>query len=507
MGYEYIVVALASALAGIGTGLVGLSAATAMVPLLIVLCPTFGGEHGAYMATAIALASDILGSAVTTGVYAKNKKIDLKHGWLMAVCIIGMCTVGSIAAYFTHQNVLGGFSLLLCVAIGIRFLVSPDSKERPEKDNKVKLTAKEIAVSLFFGLTIGFGTGFFGTGGGMMMLIVFTAMLGYERKTAVGTSTFIMTFTALIASVSHILIEPTIILECWDFLLIAILTATLFSHISAKFANKAKGRVVGCVTGVILLILGLTMIHINNLDKIHTVLLLEYLKVLGIYLGYIIALAVILIVVRFTTKVPDYIFRKLLHFVAFTSILPLVFFTDIWWIAVAVEVLFLILVIGALLFFEHFSFYKKLFVEKGKHEVIFSFIGLFGLMTVLIAIFWGIWGREHLYIAIGAIMAWGPGDAVAAIVGKKMGKHKLSGRYIEGTKSVEGSVGMAITSFICLLPVLLCMSKLPWYVTVIFALVVALVASLTELFTKGGWDTVTVPTVVSLVLCLSMLWG
>ncbi len=58
MGYEYIVVAIASALAGIGTGLVGLSAATAMVPLMIVLCPTFGGEHGAYMATAIALASE-----------------------------------------------------------------------------------------------------------------------------------------------------------------------------------------------------------------------------------------------------------------------------------------------------------------------------------------------------------------------------------------------------------------------------------------------------------------
>ena len=70
MGYEHLIVALASALAGIGTGLVGLSAATAMVPLLVVLCPGFGGEHGAYMATAIALASDILGSAVTTGVYA-----------------------------------------------------------------------------------------------------------------------------------------------------------------------------------------------------------------------------------------------------------------------------------------------------------------------------------------------------------------------------------------------------------------------------------------------------
>lgn len=507
MGYEYIVVTLAAALAGIGTGLVGLSAATAMVPLLIVLCPTFGGEHGAYMATAIALASDILGSAVTTGVYAKNKKIDLRHGWLMSVCIIGMCTVGSIAAYFTHQTVLGGFSLILCVAIGIRFLVSPDSKERPEKDGKVKLTAKEIAVSLFFGLTIGFGTGFFGTGGGMMMLIVFTAMLGYDRKTAVGTSTFIMTFTALIASVSHILIEPTIILECWDHLLIAIVVATVFSLVSAKFANRVKGKVVGYVTGAILLVLGLSMIVINNIDKINTEYLLEYLRVLGIYIGFIVVLATLLIIVRFTVKVPDYIFRKLLHFVAFTSILPLAFSTELWWIAVAVEIFFLIVVIIALRFFESFSFYKGFFVEKAKHEVIISFISLFGLMTLMLAVFWGGIGAEHKYIAIAAIMAWGPGDAVAAIVGKNCGKHKLQGKMIEGVKSVEGCIGMAVTSFICTVPVLMTMSPMPWYAALIFSAVIAPIAAITELFTKKGWDTITVPIASALVLCLSLIWG
>lgn len=503
---EYIIVVLAAVLAGIGTGLVGLSAATAMVPLLIVLCPTFGGEHGAYMATAIALASDILGSAVTTGVYAKNKKIDLRHGWLIAACIIGMCTVGSIAAYFTHQNVLGGFSLFLCVAIGIRFLIKPDAKERPEKDGRVRLTAKEIAVSLFFGLTIGFGTGFFGSGGGMMMLIVFTAMLGYDRKTAVGTSTFIMTFTALIASVSHILIEPTIILECWDFLLISMGVATFFSMVSAKFANKVNGRIVGYVTGFILLILGLSMTFINHIEEIRWNYLNEYLRVLGIYLSYIVVLASVMLLIRYHTKVPDYIFRKLLHLVAFTSILPLAFSTDIWWIAVAVEVFFLIIVIIALHFFEHFSFYRGLFVEKAKHEVIISFISLFGLITLLLAIFWGGFGSAYQYIAVAAIMAWGPGDAVAAIVGKNWGKHKLQGKWIEGVKSVEGSVGMAITSFVCVLPVLLTMSSLPWYVAFVVALVLAPIASLTELWTKKGWDTVTVPAVSALMLSLTALW-
>lgn len=267
MGYEYMIVSLAAALAGVGTGLVGLSAATAMVPLLIVLCPTFGGEHGAFMATAIALASDILGSAVTAGVYVKHKKINLRRGWILLTCIIAMCTVGSVVAYFTHQAVLGGFSLFLCVAIGIRFLVKPESKDCPESDKASKLGTKEIAVSLFFGLTIGFGTGFFGTGGGMMMLIVFTVMLGYDRRTAVGTSTFIMTFTALIATVSHIMMEPALLLACYDYLLLSIVVATVFSLVSAQFANKISSKAVGYVTGAILLILGLSMTFINNLDQ------------------------------------------------------------------------------------------------------------------------------------------------------------------------------------------------------------------------------------------------
>ncbi len=113
--------------AGIGTGLAGLSAATVMVPILIVLCPSFAGEKGAYQATAIAPASDILGSAVTTYTYARHKNIDLKRGWIMLVCVLGMCTVGSYAAFLAGNVVLGSFTLFLTFFIGIRFLVKPDT--------------------------------------------------------------------------------------------------------------------------------------------------------------------------------------------------------------------------------------------------------------------------------------------------------------------------------------------------------------------------------------------
>jgi uncharacterized membrane protein YfcA len=254
--------------AGVGTGLAGLSAATVMVPILIVLCPSFSGETGAYQATAIALASDVLGSAVTTATYIKYKNIDLKRGWIMMVCILSMCTVGSFAAWKAGNVVLGNFTLILTFCIGIRFLVKPDTTRKDTAARGEKLDLKGIIISIFFGLSIGFGAGFVGTGGGMMMLVVFTAFLGMELKTAVGTSTFIMTFTALIASVSHIIIHPAIVLEKWDIMLICIVVATVSSLISARFANRVNNRTVGLVTGAVLTVLGGAMIILNNWDKI-----------------------------------------------------------------------------------------------------------------------------------------------------------------------------------------------------------------------------------------------
>ena len=257
---EYLWCAIAAIGAGVGTGLAGLSAATVMVPILIVLCPSFSGDYGVYQATAIALASDILGSAVTTSVYIRHGNIDLRRGGIMLVCIVTLCIAGSYVAYLAGNVVLGSFSLFLTFFIGIRFLVKPDTQRADTATHGASLGAREVAISVFFGLTIGFGTGFVGTGGGMMMLIVFTAFLKMDQKTAVGTSTFIMTATALIASVSHIVIEPSIVLERWNVMVLCIVLTTVASLVSAQFANRVSNRTVGLATGVVLTVLGASML-------------------------------------------------------------------------------------------------------------------------------------------------------------------------------------------------------------------------------------------------------
>ena len=495
---EYIWYIIAATGAGIGTGLAGLSAATVMVPILIVLCPSFSGETGAYQATAIALASDILGSAVTTATYIKHKNIDLRRGWIMLVCIISMCTVGSYAAFLAGNVVLGGFTLILTFCIGIRFLVKPDTTRENTVSKGEKLDWKGIAVSLFFGITIGFGTGFVGTGGGMMMLVVFTVFLGMELKPAVGTSTFIMTFTALIASVSHILIHPAIILEKWHVMLLCIAVATASSLISASFANRVSNRTVGLVTGVVLTILGASMIYLNYRDSVFAYpLVQDTLITFRKYIIYIVSLASALILIHILLQKQKNVFRKLLHVASFTSSIFIVFNGKGLLPGTITLVLFALIVYPALKIAENWQGYAALFVEKKPGEIRSSLLLLF-LSQAAITAFSGIVGKP--YILVVSTAAWGLGDIAAAWVGRPLGRHKINLPFADHKKSWEGSIAMAVTAFAAGLPGLLALSPYPLPKALLIALIIAVVSSLTEMSSKGGLDTVTVPVVNALTL-------
>ncbi|MGN1021825.1 MAG: TSUP family transporter [Aristaeellaceae bacterium] len=492
---------LAALGAGVGTGLAGLSAATVMVPVMIVLCPAFAGETGAYHATAIALASDILGSAFTAGIYIRHRNIDLKRGWLMMVCVIGMCIAGSVAAYRVGNVVLGGFSLLLCVGIGIRFLLKPDTSRAQPVGRGAGLDARGIAVSLFFGLTIGFGTGFVGSGGGMMMLVVLTAFLGMERKPAVGTSTFIMTFTALIAFVSHSVIDPAIVLEDWPVLLLCVGTETAASIVSAQFANRVNNRTVGLVTGGVLTVLGLTMLCVKEWTLLTScALLMQTLRCMGWYLLYLAGVVAVIALLRLGLKLPGEVSRKLLQFPAMTSVIFMLYAAESWVAAIVCAMVFCLGVYPVLRAMEGWAGYPTLFMERRPGEVRRSLLLLFGTHAALAAVCCGV--LDKAYIAVAAILVWGVADTAAALAGKRFGRHPVRLRGADPRKTWEGTAAMAAAAFVTGAAVLLVVSPLAWWRCVLFALAASPVAAATELFTHNGNDTVTVPVAVTAVLAV-----
>ena len=502
---EYLWYILAALGAGIGTGFAGLSAATVMVPVLIVLCPSFSGEGGAYAATAVALASDIIASAVTTYVYWKKGNINFRRGWIMFVCIISMCILGSFAAYRAGNVVLGPFSLFLTFCIGIRFLLKPDTERKDGENGREGLTARDVAVSLFFGLTIGFGTGFVGTGGGMMMLIVFTLFLSMDLKSAVGTSTFIMTFTALIAAVSHFLIAPDILSSHLDCLLISVAVTTVSALFSAKAANRVENRTVGLITGAVLTVLGGAMIFLQYRDFIlSSALITGIFSCILEFSEYVFFEAFILVIVHIVfRKLPQYIFRKLLHIVAFSSLVEMTMEAGEWYIASLTALLFAALLFPVLQALENYKWYRGLFVEKKRGEVKKSLVLLFGMYALLVAACWGLLGKR--YIAVTSVLMWGVGDGAAAVFGRTFGRHRTGLRFADSSKTWEGSGAMLVFAFIAGLAGMLIAGEEEWWRTVFYPLIAAPFSAYTELVSKNGDDTVTVPIVTAAVIALLSL--
>ena len=188
--------------AGLGTGFAGMSAAAVISPMLI----TFLGIEP-YMAVGIALSSDVLASAVSAYTYYKNKNLDLKNGLIMMASVLAFTVVGSYTASLVPAATMGGFAVFMTFLLGVKFILRP---VMTTKEAMQGVSAKKRVVqSLVCGVIIGFICGFVGAGGGMMMLLILTSVLGYELKTAVGTSVFIMTFTALTGAASHFAIGGT----------------------------------------------------------------------------------------------------------------------------------------------------------------------------------------------------------------------------------------------------------------------------------------------------------
>lgn len=251
----FIVCFIAGIGAGLGTGFAGMSAAAVISPMLITFL-----KMPAYEAVGIALASDVLASAVSAYTYGKNKNLDIKNGIVMMVTVLIFTAFGSWVSSLVPNSAMGNFSVFMTLILGIKFIVKPvmTTKEKMEQiDPK-----KRIIYSILCGMMIGFICGFVGAGGGMMMLLVLTSVLGYELKTAVGTSVFVMAFTAFTGAASHFAIGGMPNVFC---LIVCILSTLLWAKIAAKIANKAEPKALNRMTGVILVILGVVILGVNFL--------------------------------------------------------------------------------------------------------------------------------------------------------------------------------------------------------------------------------------------------
>ncbi len=257
MGFwmKLLICFLAGAGAGIGTGFAGMSAAAVIGPMLI----TFLGIP-AYQAVGIGLASDVLASASSAWTYKKHNNLDVKNSLILLIAVLIMTVVGSAVASLLPEKAMSGTMQIAMIFIGLRFLLKPVTTTKEQMAAVSK--SEQIKKSVIGGVLVGFICGFVGAGGGMMLLFVLTSFLGYEMHMAVGTSVFIMAFTALTGSVSHFAIGGTPDIIC---LILCVLFTLLWAKIAAVIANKASAVTLNRVVGVVMIATSAVILAVNYL--------------------------------------------------------------------------------------------------------------------------------------------------------------------------------------------------------------------------------------------------
>lgn len=213
-------------------------------------------------------------------------------------------------------------------------------------------------------------------------------------------------------------------------------------------------------------------------------------------------IAVILVLYRFFA-LPRFVFRKVLHLVAFTCVTVMILFAANWQAAALAAVVVAVVVYPLLSLAERDPRFADFFAQKSKGEVKRSMLMLFGMFALLTAVSQGLFGREAC-VGAAAILMWGTGDAAAALIGIPFGKHKLKCRFTDGKKSLEGSLSMLGAAFLCGLLFLRFYGGYPFGRSLLCALCGAICGALAELFTPSEYDTVSVPLVILaalLILC------
>lgn len=224
----------------------------------------------------------------------------------------------------------------------------------------------------------------------------------------------------------------------------------------------------------------------------------ELLRSIGIVCLYFIPLALLAFILRFSIRVPNEIFRKLLHFILLGSMPVFVFALDDWRISALTAVTFAVVVYPILMGLERIRSYSAVVTERKKGELKSSLLLVFGMFAVVISVCWG-WLNDP-WLALTSVYAWGVGDAFAAIIGKKFGTHKFRLNYVDPKKSVEGTAAMFFVSLLSVAALLMCRGGLTAVGYLVIPVITAAVSAMAELYSKNGMDTVICPLAAMLVL-------
>jgi uncharacterized protein len=198
---EILLALVSGGLIGVILGLVGGGGSILAVPLLVYVVGV-GSMHLAIGTAAVAVAANAIVSLIG---HARAGRVKWRCAGVFAVAgVIGAAIGAEFGKAFDEERLLSLFGLLM-IGVGLSMLRKRRAPEAPD----VRLTNETAGVLLPrlvpIGLGVGLAAGFFGIGGGFLIVPGLIAATAMPMAYAVGTSLVVVTALGLTTATSYAL--------------------------------------------------------------------------------------------------------------------------------------------------------------------------------------------------------------------------------------------------------------------------------------------------------------
>lgn len=196
----------AGLLVGLSLGTLGAGGSILTVPILVYLL-----GQDPHHATTISLI--VVGAAALAGAVAHHRcgRVRLRTGLLFGLLGAVGSYVGSLASAAVDQHVLllGFAALMLAAAVAMlaRQRRKPDARPRPTAGTTL-VDRRTVTKTVGAATVVGLLTGFFGVGGGFVVVPALVLALGLDTATAVGTSLVVITINSTLALATRLAEQP-----------------------------------------------------------------------------------------------------------------------------------------------------------------------------------------------------------------------------------------------------------------------------------------------------------
>ena len=188
---------------GLAVGTLGGGGSVLAVPILVYVL-----NQNVPEATTASLVVVAAGAVAGGFSHARAGRVCWRHAGSFTAAALPGIAAGTLAAEaVTGTLLLAGFALIMLAAARATWRKSQESEPANGGPLPRGVTCPPLRLrrDLFAGAAIGLITGFFGVGGGFLIVPTLAVALAFTMRTAVGTSLVIITATSLLGFAAHLL--------------------------------------------------------------------------------------------------------------------------------------------------------------------------------------------------------------------------------------------------------------------------------------------------------------